>query len=139
MILPQPRDHDLLKFVRNTDDLFKFQIRNIPGGVVARRVSLLREHPHLLNQPGIRSNGEFQRFDCLQVMSQLRRSAITASAQCNICRRACRIERRFKATIRGDRVNLSVFEVAENNPKQARYLFSARRFDPGPTVLSPFL
>jgi len=53
------------------DCQFQFLIRDVSRCVVTRRISLLREQFHFLDQLRISLEGQFKRLDGLEVMSSL--------------------------------------------------------------------
>jgi len=136
MIRSQPGDHTLPELVRNVDGFVKFVVRNISGGIVASGISFFREDSHLLNKARLSLYGEFQRFNCFQVVTHLHGGAIARRAQGYI--RCCTgsIEGSFKAAVLGDRLDLGIVQVAMDDAEQVRDLSGTGRLSFEPTVFS---
>jgi hypothetical protein len=115
MFLPQPRSHFLPQFLRNANHFLQFLIRYVPCGIVACGIPFFREDPDLLNQAGIGLYGQFQRFNCLQMVSQLHDCAIAARTQSNIRDSTCGVECGFEAAVLRDSLNSRVIEVTAHD------------------------
>lgn len=109
------------------------------GGVIAGGVTFSRQHLHSLNQPGVRPESEFERFDGLDVMAGLERGAVPGGAKRDRRRRSRRAEGRLESPVLGNRHDVSVFEIALHDRQQARDFVEAGGFGLQPPVFHPLL
>src|SRR5437667_7649854 len=85
MELLQPRKGTILQFVRELNHCRQFLVRDRSGNLIDRLVSLVVESLESLNKPCIGLYCEFERLDCLDVMTCLSGRPMTRSPERGGC------------------------------------------------------
>ncbi len=97
-----------MQFDRGPHCNLKFLFGDISRRIITRRVPLLRERLHPLNQPGIGFDCQLKGFNRLDMMTRLDRCTITGCPQCNVGGCPSRAECRLKAPILGESGHIRV-------------------------------
>src|ERR1700724_3339593 len=99
MGLLQPRCGAILQFSRELYHCFQFLVGYGASNIVNRFVPLVIEGLESLNHLGAGLYGEFERFDCLNVMTRLGDSAMTRGAERYRCDGKRRVESSDKSKV----------------------------------------